>query len=98
MSFKNRLKSVIKEERYTQKEFSMELDIPLRTVEEYVSGRNKPSGDLFMKLSNHEKFKKYTMWLLSGNAEPNSGQISPAFSTQELCGLISDKKGDQKQA
>lgn len=87
MVFKKRLKAVIKEERFTQKEFATEMDIPLRTIEEYVAGRSKPSGDLFMKLGAHQRFRKYTMWLLTGSVEPNSGQICPAFSTQEKCGL-----------
>ncbi|WP_023604644.1 helix-turn-helix domain-containing protein [Aliivibrio logei] len=98
MLFGKRLKSVIKEERFTQKEFAAEMDIPLRTIEEYVASRSKPSGDLFMKLSNHEKFRKYTMWLLSGTVEPGAGQVCPAFSTQEKCGLTIGNGDIQKKA
>ena len=98
MLFEKRLKSVIKEERLTQKEFALEMSTPLRTIEEYVAGRSKPSGELFMKLSNHEKFRKYTMWLLSGTVDPSAGQICPAFSTQEKCGLIPGEVDSQKMA
>lgn len=87
MSFGKRLKAVIKEEGFTQKGFAKEIDTPFRAIEEYIGERNKPSGELFMKIGTHEIFKKYTMWLLGGEIEPESGQVCPDFSTQEQCGL-----------
>ncbi|MEC4729067.1 helix-turn-helix domain-containing protein [Shewanella sp. D64] len=98
MSFGKRLKSVIKEERYTQGEFAEEMNVTRGRIEEYIAERNKPSGELFMAMTKHKVFRKYTMWLLSGEVEPNSGQISPAFSTQEKCGLISGTENIQKKA
>lgn len=98
MSFGKRLKAVIKEERFSQKNFATEMNVSLRAIEEYIAERNKPSGDLFMAMGGHKIFRKYTMWLLTGDVEPNSGQVSPDFSTQEQCGLIVTNKDDQKKA
>jgi transcriptional regulator with XRE-family HTH domain len=98
MSFGKRLKSVIKEERYTQGEFAIEMNLSRGRIEEYIAERNKPSGDLFMAMTKHSVFRKYTLWLLSGEVEPNSGQICPAFSTQEKCGLITGENDTRKKA
>mgnify|MGYP001183595793 CR=1 FL=1 len=98
MSFGQRLKSVIKEEGLTQREFSEEVGVALRALEEYINERRKPSGDLFMRLSENQRFRKYTMWLLSGTVEPDAGQVCPAFSTQEQCGLTTGENDIQKKA
>lgn len=98
MSLGKRLKSIIKEEKISQRAFAKEMNLSVTAIEHYIAERRVPSGELFIEMGKHSTYRKYTMWLLTGNVEPNSGQISPAFSTQELCGLISDKKGDQKQA
>lgn len=97
MSFPKRLKSIIKEENLTQKEFGDLVGIQLKMVQRYLSGTSEPSGGALMKISTHNRFRKYTIWLLTGNVEPNSGQVCPAFSTQEKCGLIAGENDIQQE-
>jgi len=90
MFFRNRLKAIIQEEGMSQKVFAEEIDVSLGALERYLSGKRIPAGDVIMKIVSHEKFKKYTMWLLTGDVEEDSDQVSPKLSIQEKCGLVSD--------
>ena len=98
MEFGKRIKSIIKEERYSQRDFATLIDIPLGTLESYLSERAEVSAKTLGKITNHEQFKKYTLWLMTGDAKPDAGQICPAFSTQEKCGLIPGEVDSQKMA
>ncbi|WP_023604594.1 helix-turn-helix domain-containing protein [Aliivibrio logei] len=98
MEFGKRIKSIIKEERYSQREFAVLIDIPLGTLEGYLSERAELSGKALGKIANHEKFKKYTLWLMTGEVNSDAGQVCPAFSTQEKCGLTIGNGDTQKKA
>ena len=98
MEFGKRIKSIIKEERYSQREFAELIDIPLGTLESYLSERAELSGKALGKIANHEQFKKYTLWLMTGDVMPDAGQVCPAFSTQEKCGLTIGNGDLQKKA
>lgn len=80
----------------SQKIFAEEIGVSLGTVEQYLSGKRVPAGDVIIKIVSHEQFKKYTIWLLTGEVEEGSDQVSPKLSIQEKCGLIAD--GSKKQA
>lgn len=98
MKFGKKIKTIIKEERYSQREFAKLIDIPLGTLENYLSDRNELPAKIIAKIVNNEQFKKYTLWLMTGDVNPEMGQISPAFSTQEQCGLITGEEDSQKKA
>lgn len=98
MSLGKRLKAIIKEERMSQRGFSEEIGFSLTAIEQYISDKRTPSGELFIAMGTHKVFKKYTIWLLTGDVDPNSGQVSPDFSTQEQCGLTVANEDDQKKA
>ncbi|MGR5241790.1 helix-turn-helix domain-containing protein [Photobacterium damselae] len=88
MSFNKRLKAVIKEERYSQKAFAKTVGIPLRTLEDYLSGRTEPGLQAITKIVGHPIFKKYTAWLICSEIGTDSIQAYPSLYTQEQCGLL----------
>lgn len=94
--FEKRLKAIIKAERYSQRKFAEMVGMPLSSLERYLSGKQEPSTAVTMKILNHPEFKKYTIWLMIGETDENSGQVCPDFSTQEQCGLVNSDS--QKQA
>ncbi|WP_406732708.1 helix-turn-helix transcriptional regulator [Vibrio scophthalmi] len=96
MILDKRLKAIIKEERYSQREFAEMVDIPIGSLEAYLSGRSIPSTLAVMKIVNHVKFEKYTLWLMTGKIAPENGQVCPSFSILEQCGLL--EKQSQKRA
>ena len=98
MSLGKRLKSIIKEEGISQRAFAEDMGLSVTAIEHYIAERRTPSGELFIEMGKSAKFRRYTMWLLSGTVEPGAGQICPAFSTQERCGLIPGEVDSQKMA
>jgi hypothetical protein len=40
----------------------------------------EPGGVTLRKITTHEVFKKYTLWLMSDETNEASGQIAPALS------------------
>ncbi|ODS05226.1 helix-turn-helix domain-containing protein [Vibrio scophthalmi] len=97
MCFEQRLKAIIKEERYSQRAFAEIVDIPIASIERYLAGTREPSTKVTMKIVNHVKFKKYALWLMTGEVLPSGGQICPSFSTLEQCGLVGESS-PQKRA
>ncbi|GEK13195.1 transcriptional regulator [Aliivibrio fischeri] len=88
MSFSKRLKAIIKQERHSQRSFSEVVDIPLPSLESYLAKKVEPSANVVMKITNHPEFKKYTLWLMTGEIEANSGQICPTEEIQKKYGLL----------
>ena len=85
MSFDTRLRSIIHEEQCSDVQLAHALHFNAATTASYVTGRREPCCQFMMQFSQHDSFKKYTMWLLTGKVEPRSGQVCPVFSTQEPC-------------
>ncbi|PKF49162.1 helix-turn-helix transcriptional regulator [Enterovibrio nigricans] len=95
MSFANRLRAVIKEERLSQAKFAAEIGISRPAVEKYLSETTDPAGWVMLKITNHATFKKYALWLMTGDTAPESGQVCPDFSIQEQCGLVDEESRKQ---
>ncbi|MBX9476167.1 helix-turn-helix transcriptional regulator [Yersinia enterocolitica] len=55
--------------------------IPAGTQKHYEMGRRENIGsDILLKITQHSRFSKYTLWLMTGNTAPESGQIAPPLS------------------
>ena len=83
MNFSKQLKLIRKEEKVTQVELSELTDIPIKTLEKYEQGVSEPTLKNVKLITAHPKFQKYTLWLMTGTTAPESGQVCPAFSTQD---------------
>lgn len=67
-------------EGLTQDEFCEITGISISTVKKYETGIREPGGVTLMKITSNPRFKKYAMWLMTGDVAPEVGQISPALS------------------
>lgn len=85
-----RVKAIRMGEGLSQDGFSQLIDISKGTLQNYEQGKNLLSEESLMKITNHPQFQKYTLWLMTGQTAPESGQVCPEFSIQEKCGLIVD--------
>ncbi len=74
------------------------VDIPRGTIRNYEQGVREPKGETLMKITNHERFKKYAFWLMTGDTLPESGQVSPDFSILLECGVIDASDDAAKRA
>lgn len=45
----------------------------------YETGEVAPKADMILKILNHPRFSKYTLWFVTGETAPESGQIAPAL-------------------
>lgn len=69
-----------KAEGLSRREMSEVTGVSANNIRNYESlGRQIPGDYLAMILEN-PRFKKYTLWLMTGNTAPQAGQIAPALS------------------
>lgn len=81
MTIGAKLREIREAEGLSRVELSLLTDIPVPTMKRYETGRiAKIGSDTLLKFTNHHQFKKYTLWLMSDQIAPESGQISPALS------------------
>ena len=65
-------------ERLTQAEMFGATGIKLETWKRYEYGRRESvSSTELLKLTQHPRFTKYILWLMTGQTIPEAGQISP---------------------
>ncbi len=65
-------------ESLTREEFADLTGIPAGSIKRYETGRISSIGsDTLLKITQNERFKKYTLWLMTGESSPEVGQISP---------------------
>ncbi|MGE8362267.1 helix-turn-helix domain-containing protein [Pseudomonas sp.] len=78
MDLPAKLKALRACEGLTQNEFCQELQISLSTYKKQeLSLRSDISSTVLLKVTNHPRFQKYTLWLMTGETAPEAGQISP---------------------
>lgn len=77
-----KLKQIRKAEGLTQPAFAKELGLGLSTVKNYETGQKNAGLSIVDKVTNHPRFEKYTMWLMTNTNKTSeaAGQISPSLS------------------
>ncbi|HGJ5855626.1 helix-turn-helix domain-containing protein [Arsenophonus nasoniae] len=75
-----KLKSIRHAEGLTQPEFSKLTGISLGAIRNYETGQSGVGLNVIDRIVKHPKLKKYTMWLMMDEINPEVGQIEPAFS------------------
>lgn len=75
-----KVKAIRKAEGLSQGEFCEITGISISTVKKYETGILEPGGGTLMKITSNPRFKKYAMWLMTGDVAPEVGQISPSLS------------------
>ncbi|SPP32488.1 hypothetical protein ARAF_2654 [Arsenophonus endosymbiont of Aleurodicus floccissimus] len=90
-----KLRKICRAERLTQPEFSQLTGVSLGAIRNYETGQRDVGLSVIDKIVKHSRFGKYTMWLMRGEANPEAGQVEPAFS---LSGSEISEKKDQKKS
>lgn len=77
MELGEKLKMIRTRERLTQGQMALEVDISLSSLKNYELGlRKEVSALALLKITNHPRFKKYTLWLMCSETAPECGQVS----------------------
>ncbi|HED2510952.1 TPA: helix-turn-helix transcriptional regulator [Enterobacter asburiae] len=76
-SLEQKLKKARLAEGMTQKALSEATGIPLGTIKNYEAGHNAVGLQVLLTLTMHPTFRKYSLWLLTGDTAPQAGQCAP---------------------
>ena len=78
MELFEKLKVIRQAEGMTQMQLCEATGINISTWKSYELQRRKEVSSLeLLKITNHARFKKYTLWLMTGDVAPECGQVSP---------------------
>lgn len=79
MNFAEKLEQVRRRERFTQNQFSALARTWLGTWKGYEYGARKDVTAVGAagQLVQHSRFTKYMLWLMTDQALPEAGQVSP---------------------
>lgn len=76
-----KIREIRDSEGLTRQQFFELTGIPVGTQKFYETGRRGNIGsDILLKITLHERFEKYALWLMTGSTAPDAGQIAPALS------------------
>lgn len=77
-SIGKRIRGAREAEKLSRSEFADLTGIPAPTQKNYETGRRISVGsDILMKIANHPRFEKYTLWLMTGKTSGVSEQVCP---------------------
>lgn len=83
MEIVERIRLVRLAEGLSQDSFAREVGMVMGTLRNYESGRRTSIGsEQLQKITTHPRFKKYALWLVTGDVAPEAGQISPEIEQQ----------------
>lgn len=77
MELREKIKAIRNKVGETQTDFAESLSIPLSTLKKYESGHSNIALPVISKITQHQVYKKFALWLLTDEVAPESGQISP---------------------
>jgi len=90
-----KIKLMRESERLNRREFSELTGVPYSSLSSYETRSKGMSAEAAMKILTHPKFTKYTLWFMTGEIAPESGQIAPVlahFGQDETTSQHSDQK------
>lgn len=90
-----KLKLMRESERLNRREVSDLTGVPYSSLSSYESRSKNAGVESIMKILQHPRFTKYTMWFMTDQIAPEAGQIAPAlahFGQQTTMSPHSDQK------
>lgn len=90
-----KIKLVRESERLNRREFSEITGVPYSSLSSYENRSKNAGVESIMKILQHPRFTKYTLWFMTDQIAPESGQIAPAlahFGQDVTTSQHSDKK------
>ena len=75
-----KMKLLRESERLNRREFSELTGVPYSSLSSNESGHKSPGVETIMKILQHPRFTKYTLWFMTDQISPESGQIAPALA------------------
>lgn len=87
MEIVERIRPIREAEGLSRDDFARETGMKFQSLVNYESGRNSSIGsEQLAKITEHPRFQKYALWLVTGTTAPESGQISPEIEQERGMG------------
>ncbi|ABR83265.1 TPA: helix-turn-helix transcriptional regulator [Pseudomonas aeruginosa] len=77
MDLPAKFKAIRAKEKLTQAEFCALVEISISSWKKYEASIIDMGATPLLKVTNHPRFLKYTLWLMTGTTAPACGQVSP---------------------
>lgn len=77
MDLPAKMKAIRSKEGLTQGELCELLGISISSWKKYEAGITEMGLAPFLKVANHPRFRKYALWLATGDASAAADQVSP---------------------
>ncbi|MCG9628586.1 helix-turn-helix domain-containing protein [Vibrio mediterranei] len=97
MNVGKKIKAIRIAEGLSQPKMAQLIDMPIGTLRNCEQDRTELKIETLMKITKHERFKKYAFWLTTNEVLPESGQISPDYSILLELGIV-DVEDSPKRA
>ncbi|WP_065978227.1 helix-turn-helix domain-containing protein [Pseudoalteromonas lipolytica] len=78
-----------------QIQFSELVGIGISSFKKYESGNRDVGAQSLLAIANHPQFKKYALWLVTGDTNPAAGQYAPGDITPE-CNSLSEEEFEEQ--
>lgn len=87
MKIVEKIRPIREAEGLSREEFANLVGISKRTIQNYEQGqRDSIASDQLEKITEHPRFEKYALWLVTGKTAPEAGQISPQIEVERNVG------------
>ncbi|ATM86020.1 MULTISPECIES: helix-turn-helix domain-containing protein [Yersinia] len=91
-----RIREIRDAEKLSRDEFAELTGVPAGNLKRYETERIKSVGSEFLlRITQHPRFKKYALWLMTGDVAPEIGQISPDLSPDGPESTSANQKGQK---
>ncbi|EFA4347640.1 helix-turn-helix transcriptional regulator [Escherichia coli] len=77
IDYSQRLMRMREAEDLSRRQFSDITGVPLNTIQKYETGHQPARAELVERVLQVDRFKKYALWLMTGQVSPDNGQIAP---------------------
>ncbi|TGC21824.1 helix-turn-helix transcriptional regulator [Escherichia sp. E1130] len=79
-SLGEKIRLIREAEGVTRTQLAEMLEIPYPSITNYEMKGIQVTEKFMVSFTNHPRFQKYTLWLMTGKTAPSAGQVSPPLS------------------
>lgn len=79
-SLGEKIRLIREAEGITRAQLAEMLDVPYGTLNNYEMKGIQMTEKFMVNFTNHPRFEKYALWLMTDKTAPSVGQVSPSLS------------------
>lgn len=92
-SLGEKIRLIREAEGLTRAQLAEMLDVPYGTLNNYEMKGIQMTEKFMVNFTNHPRFEKYALWLMTDKTAPSAGQVSPTLSPDGQGKTMSRRSG-----